>query len=115
PSLLVHSKRELLDRLEVIKKAKKGPKLVQIDVADGKFVDNTTWPTPGSMRALGIDIPFEAHLMVKNPGPLAIKWAAVGAKRVIFHIEAAKDPASIAAAIRKAGAKAMLALNPETL
>ncbi|MDP2656602.1 MAG: ribulose-phosphate 3-epimerase [bacterium] len=114
PAILAHSRAEFLEKLEIIRKSSPKPKLLQIDVVDGKFVDNTTWGTPAQIKALQLDIPFEAHLMVNNPEKAYKRWITAGANRVVFHYEATKDPIGLAKGIRIAGAKPIMAINPET-
>ncbi len=47
-------------------------KVIHIDVLEQDF-----W--------IDVDIDFEAHLMVKEPGKIASKWVERGAKRLILH------------------------------
>lgn len=76
-------------------------KLVQIDICDGKFVPTTTWPMnrndQSSVQAIldeenGMpfweDIDFEFDLMVLNAHKQFDFFARLGAKRIIFHLEA---------------------------
>ncbi len=114
PALLTHSKGEFLRDIQMVKNARPKAKLVQLDVCDGKFVDNTTWGTPNQVKNLDIQMSFEVHLMVKNPEKAYKQWIEAGASRVVFHQEATKDPMSLAKAIKAAGAKPIIALNPDT-
>ena len=76
-------------------------KLVQIDICDGKFVPTTTWPMnrndQSSVQAIldeenGMpfweDMDFEFDLMVQNAHKQFDFFARLGAKRIIFHLEA---------------------------
>lgn len=81
--------------------------LVQVDVMDGAFVPNKSWPyakTPDSdfQKILKEkdafpyweELDFEADLMVSNPEAVVPDWITAGAKRLIIHIESldgAKD------------------------
>lgn len=114
PAILSHSRDEFLEKLEIIRKSRPKPKLIQLDVADGKFVDNTTWGTHAQIKALALDIPFEVHLMVNKPEKAYLRWIEAGATRIVFHYEATKDPIVLAKAIKTAGARAIMAINPET-
>ncbi len=73
--------------------------IVQVDICDGVFVPNTTWPYKGDSGEFekiisteqGLpkweDVDYEIDLMVSNPKDIAKKWVEAGAKRLIFHIE----------------------------
>lgn len=77
---------------------------VQIDICDGKFVPNTTWPykkRDENFEAIvredeGMpsweDIDYEFDLMVKDPTPdEARQWLSAGAKRIVLHAESSLD------------------------
>jgi len=63
---------------------------IQIDIADGKLVPNTSFLDPKPfhelIRTSGMN--FELHMMVENPFEVADEWASVGFRRIIAHIEA---------------------------
>lgn len=80
-------------------------KTMQLDVMDGRFVPESTWPynTAGdahfdriveSAEALPLwkDMDYEIDLMIDHPEAEIDKWRSVGAKRLIFHIESIRDP-----------------------
>ena len=95
--------------------------LVQIDVMDGAFVPNKTWPymksAPGSEPAgdpdfakilheeggfpLWEELDFEADLMVANPGAAAKEWITAGAKRIILHVESMGDAGAAKAFVQE--------------
>ena len=65
---------------------------VQIDVVDGKFADNTTWPYSANANVYEaeeviLNREVEVDLMVLEPLNAAEHWLAIGAKRLVFHIE----------------------------
>ena len=88
---------------------------LHVDVMDGRFA-----PAFGFgeklVRALIDDgtPPIDIHLMVDRPERWAVRYASLGVRSVAFHLEATADPAALAAAIRAAGARAYVALLPET-
>jgi ribulose-phosphate 3-epimerase len=88
---------------------------LHIDVMDGRFA-----PAFGFGEALVERLvadgapPIDVHLMVEEPGDWAVRFAALGVRSVAFHAETAGDPREIAAAVRARGARAYLALEPET-
>ena len=67
---------------------------MQIDVMDGVFVPEKTWPYRDSFNAIRIEplsraseIAYEIDLMVDRPEDILGYWIQAGAKRVIVHIE----------------------------
>ena len=75
---------------------------VQLDVMDGIFVPNKTWPFDSSrkagfaqgkpsvtdLNAIKTNLFLEAHLMVEKPQEAAPDWLDSPVKRIIFHWEA---------------------------
>lgn len=63
----------------------------QLDIMDGKFVPEKTFPFFGE-KIVSINIGvFELDLMVKNASDRIPEWVHMGASRLIFHIEADED------------------------
>lgn len=60
---------------------------VQIDVADGELVPNTTFSDPSTFESLKTSLNLELHLMVKDPLRFVERFAAVGFKRFYAHVE----------------------------
>ncbi|MBS1848278.1 MAG: ribulose-phosphate 3-epimerase [Actinobacteria bacterium] len=88
---------------------------IQWDVMDGNFVPNLTFgPDVIAACRRHVDLPFEAHLMVTNPGELAARYVEAGCTRLIVHAEACLHLHSTLGAIRELGATAAVALNPAT-
>lgn len=87
---------------------------VQIDIMDGKFVNNTTLTLEDIFNA-NIDKHFslEAHLMVMHPETYFDQCQKANIKRVIFHIEAG-DTKEILSLAQTFNFQKALALNPET-
>src|ERR1700753_3109688 len=86
---------------------------LHVDVMDNHFVPNLTLGLPVVKSILAAtDIPLDCHLMIDDPGRWAPGYAEAGAYNVTFHAEATDDPAAVARDLRKAGAKAGLALKP---
>lgn len=88
---------------------------LHVDVMDGHFVPNLTLGLPVLERIAQIaPQPVDAHLMIENPDHWAPRYAEAGAASVTFHYEAAEDPVAIARDLRALGARASVALKPET-
>ena len=80
---------------------------------DNHFVPNLTLGLPVVESLLKVaPLPLDCHLMIEDPDRWAPAYAEVGARSVTIHAEAAKAPVRHARAIRAAGARAGLALNP---
>lgn len=62
-------------------------KWVQIDFADNTLVPNTTFPDAGPFEKYNSKYNFELHMMVKDPLKYLEKFAQVGFKRFIAHVE----------------------------
>jgi ribulose-phosphate 3-epimerase len=115
PTILTQNFAEFKARLKALESFFK---LVQIDCADGKFVNNKTFYEKSKIQNLKSKISYELHLMIKEPLKEIKKW--VGFKKiksVIFHFEPLKNDKEILEIINflhKKGIKAGLAINPKT-
>ncbi|WP_404393337.1 ribulose-phosphate 3-epimerase [Humibacillus xanthopallidus] len=86
-----------------------------VDVMDAHFVPNLTLGLPVVEALVRVSpVPIDAHLMIEDPDRWAPKYAEAGCQSVTFHIEAARDPRTLARGLRAAGARASMALKPAT-
>jgi ribulose-phosphate 3-epimerase len=92
-----------------------GAELLHLDIMDGHFVPNLTLG-PAVVRSIRrvTELTLDAHLMVTDPLAFAGPFRKAGADWITFHLEAVADPRATAAAIRALGARAGMALNPDT-
>lgn len=111
PAILASSEEEFIAKVERVRPL---GLMVQIDVMDGSFVDNTSWADPVRAKEILGDLPFEVHLMVDRPERLIAAWLQAGVARVWFHIEAAVDPHEVLTAMGGEIEKLGVALNPST-
>jgi ribulose-phosphate 3-epimerase len=93
-----------------------GADRIHLDVMDGHFVPNITfgWKTIEAVRRVAT-IPFDAHLMISEPGRWAERFLEAGCDSITFHVEA--DPGHTRDAlvrIREAGRSAGLSVKPGT-
>ena len=88
---------------------------VHVDVMDNHFVPNLTLGLPVVEALLRTSaLPLDCHLMIEDPDRWAPQYAEAGAGSVTIHAEAAKAPVRTLRAIRAAGARAALGINPAT-
>jgi ribulose-phosphate 3-epimerase len=88
---------------------------LHVDVMDGHFVPNITVGLPVVESLLKhARLPLDCHLMIEDPDRWAPGYAEAGARNVTIHAEAASAPVRTLRAIRAAGARAGLAINPAT-
>ena len=86
-----------------------------IDVMDGSFVPNFAMGLE-DVRAVRAATrkPLDVHLMVENPASKVQLFAEAGADVIYLHPEAERYVVKTLAAIRAAGCKAGIAVNPDT-
>lgn len=110
PAILTNN---LSDFKRKLKNVKKISKWLHLDVMDGKFVNNISID-PLDLK--GIDLPknLEIHLMTISPQNYFEDCKNLKAKRVIFHLEATKEPSKILKEMKKYSFERGLALNPKT-
>jgi ribulose-phosphate 3-epimerase len=88
---------------------------LHVDVMDNHFVPNLTLGLPVVESLLKhASLPIDCHLMIEEPDRWAPQFAEAGARNVTIHAEAARAPVRTLRAIRAAGARAGLAVNPGT-
>jgi ribulose-phosphate 3-epimerase len=88
---------------------------LHVDVMDYHFVPNLTLGLPVVESLLKhTTLPIDCHLMIDEPDRWAPEYAEAGARNVTIHAEAAHAPVRTLRAIRAAGARAGLAVNPGT-
>ncbi|MCH8020824.1 ribulose-phosphate 3-epimerase [candidate division KSB1 bacterium] len=92
-----------------------GADLLHIDVMDGHFVPNITIG-PLIVQALRprTKLPLDVHLMIENPERYIDAFAEAGADYLTVQVEACVHLHGVLQAIRTAGMKAGVALNPHS-
>lgn len=113
PSLLSADFSSLADAVKLIEKNKGS--VVHIDVMDGQFVPEITYgqPVVRSIRKL-TSLPFDIHLMVKNPEQQIDSFIEAGADWITFHWEATAHAHRLIQMIHEKGKKAGIAICPAT-
>lgn len=98
-----------------IKKIAAVSDLLHLDIMDNKFVPNQTWNFGAAEKIIrSAPLPVDAHLMIEDPDVQAVKYAEVGCKSVTIHFEASSNVKQTLQTIRRAGARAAIALKPKT-
>jgi ribulose-phosphate 3-epimerase len=88
---------------------------IHLDVMDNIFVPNFTFDFDAASKIIkSSPTPIDAHLMVADVDQIAIQYAEVGAASVTIHAEATSDISSTLKGIRSQGARAALAVKPNT-
>ncbi len=92
-----------------------GAGVLHVDVMDGRFVPNITIGLPVVKSIAKVaKIPIDCHLMIEEPSRYAVDFVKAGASMVSVHVEADVHLHRTLTAIREAGGKAGIAINPAT-
>ncbi len=113
PSLLSADFGRLADEVRAVEAA--GADLIHVDVMDGRFVPNITiGPLVVEAVRKVTKLPIDAHLMIVEPERYVEAFAKAGADLVSVHAEVSPHLHRTLQAIRAAGARPAVALNPAT-
>ncbi|MDF1896755.1 MULTISPECIES: ribulose-phosphate 3-epimerase [Rahnella] len=113
PSMMCIDFSRLAAEVDALEKA--GADMFHLDVMDGHFVPNFALGLE-DIKAISklASIPYDVHLMLSDPDPFIETFAGLGCEIIYVHAEAPVHLHRTLTNIRKAGAKAGVALNPGT-
>ena len=88
---------------------------IHIDVMDGQFVPNISFGLP-VMKAIHkhAEKPLDVHLMIETPDDYIVDFKEAGAEILTVHYEVCRHLHRTLQAIKTAGMKAGVAINPHT-
>ena len=113
PSLLSADFGRLAEEVRAVARA--GADWLHVDVMDGHFVPNITIGPPivEAIRQAS-SVPLDVHLMIADPRRYLPAFVEAGATWVSLHYEACAELREAIDEIHALGARASVALNPET-
>jgi ribulose-phosphate 3-epimerase len=113
PSVLSADFGRLAEEVRAVEEA--GADVIHVDVMDGRFVPNiTVGPLVVAAVRKATRLPVDVHLMIVEPERYVESFARAGAALISVHAEASPHLHRTLQAIRAAGARPAVALNPST-
>ncbi len=113
PSLLSADFSHLADEIEMLNRSEAD--WIHLDIMDGVFVPNISFGFPVLRHVAALAAkPLDVHLMIVEPQKFIPEVKALGAMQMTVHYEACVHLHRVIGAIKEAGMKAGVTLNPAT-
>jgi len=113
PSILSADFTRLGEEIRAAEEA--GADWIHVDVMDGLFVPNITiGPLIVEAARRSTSLPLDVHLMIDRPERYIEEFVKAGADYLVVHAEATTHLHRTVQAIKEAGAKAGVSINPST-
>jgi len=113
PSILAADFNNLGRDIQIINSSEAD--FIHCDIMDGVFVPNISFGIPVVKHVKKIaQKPLDVHLMITNPDPFIVPFKDAGASSITVHQEVCFHLNRTIQAIKNAGVKASVCLNPHT-
>lgn len=113
PSILSADFSRLGEEIQALEEA--GADWIHFDVMDGHFVPNISFGSKilDDIKLL-TSLPFDVHLMVREPYDYMEDFVKKGANHITIHLEAVQNPLVYIEKCRELGIKVGLSISPDT-
>ena len=116
PAVIPESRKHLEETLALVFSFAQD---VQIDITDGVFVPNTSFPyndntSISTLEPLLKERSFELDLMINKPEEAIDEWLLLNPSRVVMHIESTKAISKCIQKVKDTGTSIGLSLNNDT-
>jgi len=113
PSILDSDLASIKETVKLLEKNRVD--FIHFDVMDGNFVPNLTFG-PNFIKSIRklTSLPFDVHLMIKNPENYVENFKKAGADYITIHYEATKMVTDILKNIKNMGGKSGISVKPKT-
>jgi len=123
PAIIPKTYQLLRDEMETVSKL---VDRVQVDIMDGQFAPEATWPYSGGREQARFDeivaqergfphwrdVQFEIDLMVQNPEDVIDDWIKSGASAILVHFDSTDRFSEISKRLRDRGVEVGMAILP---
>ena len=117
PAIIPKSFDELNDKIDIVSDF---VDTIQIDISDGEFAENITWPYTEGDELPNHELPqsdtlkLELDLYANNPDEVIDAWIEAGVKTVILYLETIDNPSVLIADLKLRDIEIGISINPST-